>query len=127
MVTFHGFDEVGESCIEIAIFGVQLAGLHIQSCLEERRCIDGCGARAGGCEGCAAFGDVAEGMVDSAFEELDFDEDELVIQAFELFEEAVDEGEGVIVGLLLHVECDETDLEVLAEETLTLFYCPVDT
>ena len=65
-------------------------------------------------------------MVDSAFEELDFDEDEFVVEAFEFFEQAVDEGEGFVVGLLLHVEADEAHFEALAEEALPLLHGPFD-
>ena len=55
-------------------------------------------------------------MVDAGFKELDFDEDELVVEAFELFEEGGDEREGVVVGGLRHVEGDEAGFEGLAEE-----------
>lgn len=59
-------------------------------------------------------------MVDSGFKELYFDEAELVVEALELAEEAVDECESVVVGLLGHVECDEADFEVLALEGTAL-------
>jgi hypothetical protein len=65
-------------------------------------------------------------VVDAGFEELDFDKDKFVIEAFELFEEGVDEGEGVVIGLLLHVQPDEADFEVLAEEALALGDGPGD-
>ena len=55
-------------------------------------------------------------MVDAGFEQLDLDEHELVVEALELFEEVVDEGEGVVVGGLGHVERDEAGFEGLAEE-----------
>ena len=35
---------------------------------------------------------VSEGMVDARFEQLDFDQDEFVVEAFELLEQAVDQG-----------------------------------
>lgn len=59
-------------------------------------------------------------MVDTRFEELDFDQHKLVIQAFEFAEEGVDESECVIVRLLLHVETDESGFEVLSEERAAL-------
>jgi hypothetical protein len=59
-------------------------------------------------------------MVDSRFEELDLDEAELVVEALELTEKAVDEGEGFVVGLLGHVEGDQADLEILALEGTAL-------
>jgi len=55
-------------------------------------------------------------MVDSRFKELDFDQDELVIEAFEFFEQAVDECEGIIIRLLGHIEGDETGFKVLSKE-----------
>ena len=59
-------------------------------------------------------------MVDAGFEELNFDEDELVVEALEFAEEAVDEGEGVVVGLLRHVQGDQPGFEVLAQEAAAL-------
>lgn len=59
-------------------------------------------------------------MVNSGFKELYFDEAELVIEALELAEEAVDECESVVVGLLGHVEGDEADFEILALEGTAL-------
>ena len=55
-------------------------------------------------------------MVDAGFEELDFDEDELIIKAFEFTEKTVDECQGFVVGLLGHVERDEAGFEVLPEK-----------
>jgi hypothetical protein len=51
---------------------------------------------------------------------LDLDEAELVVEALELAEEAVDEAEGFIVGLLGHLQGDEAGLEVLALEGAAL-------
>lgn len=45
-------------------------------------------------------------MVNTGFEKLHFDEDEFVIETLEFFEEAVDQSEGIVVGLLDHVETD---------------------
>lgn len=59
-------------------------------------------------------------MVDARLEELDFDEDELVVEALEFAEETVDEGEGVVVGLLRHVQGYQAGFEVLAQEAATL-------
>ena len=55
-------------------------------------------------------------MVDTGFEELNLDENELVIKAFEFSEKTVDECEGFVVGLLGHVEGDEASFEVLPQE-----------
>lgn len=126
MVAFERFDEVGEGRVEVLVFGVQHAGLHVEPGLEERWGVDGCGRRAGGCQRGAGFGLVAQGVVDARFEQLDFDKDEFVIEAFELFEEAVDEREGVVVGLLLHVEGDKPRFEVLTEESSTFGDGPFD-
>ena len=49
MVAFERFDEVGERGVEVPIFGMQHAGLHIESGLEERGCVDGCGGCSSGC------------------------------------------------------------------------------
>jgi len=65
-------------------------------------------------------------VVDARLEELDFDEYELVVEALELFEEAVDEGEGVIVGGFGHVERYQAGLEVLAEEASSFGGSPFD-
>ena len=119
-VALHGLDEVRKGRVEVAVLGVQLAGLHVQVGLQERRAVDARGAGAGGGQGGAAFGHVAEGVVDFALEQLDFDEHELVVQPFELLEQVVDECEGIIVCLLLHVQADESHLEVLAQEALAL-------
>lgn len=51
---------------------------------------------------------------------MDLDEAELVVEALELAEEAVDEAESFIVGLLSHLQGDEADLEVLALEGAAL-------
>ena len=59
-------------------------------------------------------------MVDFALEQLDLDQHELVVQPFQLLEQVVDECEGIIVCLLLHVQADESHLEVLAQEALSL-------
>ena len=55
-------------------------------------------------------------MVDAGFEELDLDEGELVVEAFELAQERVDQGEGVVVLRGGKVEVHQTSLEGLAEE-----------
>jgi hypothetical protein len=55
-------------------------------------------------------------MVDPGFEQLDFNEYKLIIEALELFEQTVDEREGIVVGGFGHVEGNEASLEVLAEE-----------
>lgn len=65
-------------------------------------------------------------MVDARLEELDLDEAELVVQALELAEEAVNEGESVVPGLLGHVEGDEADLKVLALESPAFRGGPLD-
>ena len=126
VVAFERFDEVGKGRVEVLVFGVQHAGLHVEPGLQEGRGVDGCGRRARGCQCRAGFGLVAEGVVDAGFEQLDFDEDEFVIEAFELFEEAVDESEGVVVGLLLHVEGYEARFEVLTKEASTFGDGPFD-
>ena len=115
-VALEGLDEVGVGGVEVLVLGVEHAGLHVEACLEERGGVDGGGGGACGCEGGAGFGLVAEGVVDAGFEELDLDEDEFVVEAFELLEEGVDEGEGVVVGVFGHVEGDEAGFEGLAEE-----------
>lgn len=94
--------------------------------MQERRAVDRGGRGAGGCESSPSLGHVSESVVDTGLEELDLDKDELVIQSLELLEQAIDEGEGVVVGLLLHVKGDEARLEVLAEEAALLRVCPVD-
>ena len=94
--------------------------------MEEWRAVDGGCSGASGGECGTAFGDVAESVVDSAFEELHFDEDELVIEAFEFFEQAVDERKGFVVGLLLHVEANEAYFKTLAQEALPLLHGPFD-
>ena len=65
-------------------------------------------------------------MIDAGLEELDFNEDELIIEALELFEEAVDECEGVIVGSFGHVEGYQAGFEVLAEEASSFGGGPFD-
>ena len=64
--------------------------MHVEAGLQERRGVDAGGGGARGGEGCAGLGLVAEGVVGAGFEELDFDEGELVVEALELFEEGVD-------------------------------------
>ena len=59
-------------------------------------------------------------MVDTGFEELDFHEDELVVEALKLTQQGVDEGEGFVIGLLRHMEGDEASFKVLAEERAAL-------
>jgi len=65
-------------------------------------------------------------VIDSRFEELDFHEHELVIQALQLLQQAIDESEGVIVGGFVHVELNETGFEVLSKETSTFGRGPFD-
>jgi hypothetical protein len=65
-------------------------------------------------------------MVDARFEELDLHESEFVIKPPELFNEVIDEGEGVIVGLLGHVQGREAALQLLSQETPAFFYRPFD-
>ena len=43
MVAVEGFDEVGECGVEIFVFGMKLAGLHVETCLEEGWSVYGCG------------------------------------------------------------------------------------
>ena len=82
--------------------------------------VDGsCGCTRRG-ESSAALWNVAESVIDTRLEELDFDEDELVIEALKLLQEGVDESESLIVRLLLHQQSDKADLKVLAEETTAL-------
>ena len=40
MVTFEGFDEVGECGVEVLVFGVEHAALHVEAGLKERRRVD---------------------------------------------------------------------------------------
>jgi hypothetical protein len=119
-VALHCFDEVGEGGVEVAVLGVQLAGLHVQTGLQEGRTVDARGTSARSGESGATFGDVAERVVHFALEQLDLNQHELVVQALELFEQVIDECEGVVVGLLLHVQADEPHFEVLAQEALAL-------
>jgi hypothetical protein len=63
-------------------------------------------------------------VVDLGLEELDFDENELVVETLELAEEGVDQRQGVVVGSLRHEESYEAGLEVLAEEAAALLGCP---
>lgn len=53
-------------------------------------------------------------MVDARFEKLDFDEDKFVIKTFELTEETVDEGQGIVVRLFDHVKADKTSFKILS-------------
>jgi len=69
---------------------------------------------------------VAKGVIDAGFKKLDFDEDELVIEAFELAEEAVDEGKSFVVAVLCHVQSYEAGFEVLAQEVALLRCGPLD-
>jgi len=64
-------------------------------------------------------------VVDTRFEELNFDEDELVIEPFELFEEGVDERERVVIRGFLNVEADETSLKGLTKECAARCSSPV--
>lgn len=57
---------------------------------------------------------------------MDFHQAQLVIEALQLSEEAVDEGEGIVVGLFDHVEGDEADFEVLALKGAALGSGPFD-
>ena len=59
-------------------------------------------------------------MVDARLEKLDLDEDKLVVHALELAQEAVDEGQGIVVRLLGHVKSNEACLEVLSQEATAL-------
>ena len=120
VVAVQSLDEVAEGRLEVLVLGVQHARLHVEVGLEQRRGVDRGGARARAGEGGAGLGDVAEGVVYPRLEQLDFDEDELVIHALELTQETVDERQGVIVGLLGHVQGDEAGFEVLAEEGAAL-------
>ena len=54
-VAFEGFDEVGEGGVEVVVFGVEHAGLHVEAGLEEGRGVDGGGGGAGGGEGRAGL------------------------------------------------------------------------
>lgn len=65
-------------------------------------------------------------MVDAGFEELDLDEGELVVEAFELAQERVDQGEGVVVLRGGEVEVDQASLEGLAEEGAACLRGPGD-
>lgn len=53
-------------------------------------------------------------------------ENELVIEAFELFEQAVNEGEGIVVCSFDHIESYETGFEVLTEEASSFAGGPLD-
>ena len=123
-VAVQGLDEVREGRGEVAVFGVQHAALHVQTGLQERGGVHARGGGAGGGERGAGFGLVSEGVVDAGLEQLDFDEDDFVVEAFELFEEGVDEREGVVVGLLGHVERYEAGFEGLPEKGAPLGYRP---
>lgn len=48
VISIQCFDKVGECGIEILLFGVELARLHIKTCLEKRRRIHGCSACSSG-------------------------------------------------------------------------------
>lgn len=59
VVAVQRLDEVGEGGVEVLVFGVQHAGLHVQACLEEGWGVDGGGGGARAGEGGTALGDVA--------------------------------------------------------------------
>ena len=115
-VALECLDEVRVRGREVAVFRVEHPALHVQACLQHRRGVDArCGCSGAG-ERRARFRLVAEGMVGAGFEELDFDEREFVVEAFEFFQERVGELEGVVVVGLREVEGDEAGFEGLAEE-----------
>lgn len=55
-----------------------------------------------------------------------FDQHKLVVQALQLAEEAIDKCEGVIVGLLLHINRNKPSFEVLSKERSPLRDSPID-
>lgn len=126
VIAVEGLDEVGECGVEVLVFGMEHTALHIEVGLQQRRCVHAGGACTGTGQGGAGLGDVAQGVVDSGFEELDFDEAQLIVETLEFTEKAVDEGEGVVVRQLRHVEGDEADFEVLALERSALCGGPFD-
>ena len=65
-------------------------------------------------------------MIYPRLEKLHLDQYELVVQPPELFEQAIDECERVIVRLFLHVQLNQSCLELLTEETSSLRDCPID-
>lgn len=65
-------------------------------------------------------------MVDPGFQQLNFNEHEFIIEALELFEQTIDECEGIVVGGFGHVEGNEAGFEVLAEEASSFRGGPFD-
>lgn len=97
VVAVQGLDKVGKCRVEISVLGVQHAALHVEVGLQQRGCVDAGCARAGAGEGGAGLGDVAEGVVDAGLEELDLDQTQLVVEALQFAEQAVDECECFVV------------------------------
>lgn len=65
-------------------------------------------------------------MVGARFKKLDFDKNHLVVEAFELLKQCVNERNSFGVGVFLEVEPDETCFEVLAKEGASLGDSPFD-
>lgn len=65
-------------------------------------------------------------MIGARFKKLDLDKNHLVVKAFELLKQCVNERNGFGVGVFLEVEPDETCFEVLAEEGASLGDSPFD-
>lgn len=120
VVAVEGLDEVRVGRVEVLVHGVQHARLHVEVGLQQRRRVDRGGARAGARQRGARLGDVAERVVHPRLEQLHLDEHQLVVEPLEFPQQAVDEGQRVVVRLLGHVQRHQPRLEVLAKEAPSL-------
>jgi hypothetical protein len=59
-------------------------------------------------------------MIHTRLKQLYLHQHKLIIQALQLLKKGIDQGEGIVVGLLLHIDGNQTCLEVLPKERSSL-------
>ena len=92
---------------------MQDAGLEVERALDLGRDVDAVGGGPGGGEGGPGLGQVREGVVGLALQQLDLHQQVLVVELLELSEQPRPVSQSVLVSPNIEIEADKSGLESL--------------
>ena len=127
VVGLKGLEKVGVRGFVILLFSMQNTRLGVDGALEGRGAIDGVGGGPGSCEGSTGAGDVAESVLDSAFKEMDFNQEGFVVEFLDFVEKGGQQCERSLVILGLKRQISKTALQPLTKEGPLFVFSPFNT
>ena len=111
----------------ILFLGMQDPRLGVNGTLKGRGAIDGVSGCPGGCESGSRTGNVAKSVLNTAFKEMDFDQESLIVKLLNFVEEGSQKSEGSLVILRLEGEVSKTGLQPLTKESSLFSFRPLNT